>query len=440
MEIRLKQYWFNIRNSLWFLPAIMGLAAVVLALVLIEVDNNIDYDKIPIEWFVYGGNPQGARSVLSTIASSMVTIAGVTFSITLVALTMASSEFGPRLLRNFIADKGNQFVIGTFIATFIYSLVVLLTIRGTDNDEFIPKISVIFGFLLAVLSLGVIIYFIHHVSTSIQADFVIKSSFSEFQKVTDEVMDREPAENVEHPDKTLQEVENTYALHRDIAFVSSGYIQSIDFKGISHWATENRAMVHLLVHPGSFATLHQVFARVYSHDALDEHCDESIRKLIVTGYQRTPNQDILFSIKQIVEVGIRSLSPGINDPHTAITCLHWLGATLMEIASRSFRPPLLRDDAGICRLIYPRITYEQIVDTCFDQIKLYGKSNPYVIQTLLQEIEITLRGVQQKEFREALRNKAEMIQEEMHRTWENNADLKTIDNVYRNIMAVFVQP
>ncbi len=247
MEIQLKQHWFNIKNSLWFLPTLMALSAVIIAFGLLELDSTITYEDLPISWFVYGGQFDGARLVLSTIASSMVTIAGVTFSITLVALTMASAQFGPRLLRNFISDKGNQFVIGTFISTFIYSLIVLLAIRGSENDEFLPKISVVIAFLFAVFSLGGIIYFIHHVTTSIHADYVIKESYNDFKEVIKEyLLDQdEPCADISYTAQ-MKKVQVEYMLSTNCCFHISGYIQSVDYEGACAWAEKHGVVVEWL--------------------------------------------------------------------------------------------------------------------------------------------------------------------------------------------------
>ncbi|MEO7800564.1 MAG: DUF2254 domain-containing protein [Ginsengibacter sp.] len=434
MGVRLKQYWFNIQSSLWFLPTIMALASVVLAFAFLELDSSITYKDFPIAWFIYGGQPDGARSVLSTIASSMVTIAGVTFSITLVALTMASSQFGPRLLRNFISDKGNQFVIGTFISTFIYSLIVLLTIRGSDDDEFIPKISVVFAFLLAILSLGVLIFFIHHVSTSIQADYIINSSYKDFRKVTDNYLLNE-GDSVENIDisASLKQVKAEYLLSTEVHCDKSGFIQSVDYEGACKWAEKNNAAIEWLIYPGSFVTIHHVFAIVYHQSLQPLQTEKQIQDFIVTRYQRTPNQDLLFSLKQIVEVGVRALSPGINDPHTAITCIQWIGAALSELSTKKFGNPFLRDSSANIKVIKKQITYQDIADTSFDQLCLYGKSNIYVIETLLDAIKKPLEIPINKEFESVLKAKATDIYRETIHQLNDNQKL-SIEKSYYEIM------
>jgi uncharacterized membrane protein len=439
MEIKLKQYWFNIKNSLWFLPAIMAMIAIVLAFILIEVDNHISYDNFPMDWFVYGGQREGARSVLSTIASSMVTIAGVTFSITLVALTMASSQFGPRLLRNFTSDRGNQFVIGTFISTFVYSLIILLSIRSSDTNSFVPKISVVFAFLLAIFSLGVIIYFIHHVTVSIQADYVIKSSYNDFKKVADSYLlnEKETTEDVSLQQQ-LKKAKNEFSKSTEVCFHTTGYIQSIDYSRACTWAQENDAVLEWLVYPGMFASIYEAFVMVHYKKELPDDTKEQLSKLIVIAYQRTPNQDLLFSLKQIVEVGVRALSPGTNDPHTATACIQWIGAALSEIANKKFGTPLVKDDNDNIRLFIKQITYGNIVDTCFDQLRLYAKSNIYVTAELLCAIKKPLQITKSRVFQKALHEKAEDVFREIRQAHQDY-HLQKIETLYREIMQLHQQ-
>jgi uncharacterized membrane protein len=432
MEIKLNQYWYNIKSSLWFLPTIMALSALGLAFSFIALDNHVNYDNLQVVWFIYGGQGEGARSVLSTIAASMVTISGVTFSITLVALTMASAQFGPRLLRNFIADKGNQFVIGTFIATFIYSLIVLLTIRGSGEDEFVPKISVIFAFLLAIFSLGVIIYFIHHVTSSIQADFVIKSSYKEFKSVAGNFLLGEEAMSPISYNDELKKVKNEFSLSTKVCFQTSGYIQSIDYKNSGEWAQRNDAVVEWLVYPGLFATVKDEFAVVYHKSSLPEKASGQLQNSIVINYQRTPNQDLLFSLKQIAEVGVRALSPGINDPHTAVTCIQWLGSALSELSGKSLDTPVMTAKDKKVRVLCKQITFQMIVDTCFDHLRLYAKPNMYVIVEMLNALEKPLFQTKNNEFRQVLKEKATIIYKEYRQ--EFGSDLSLIDKQYQKII------
>ena len=174
MTLMLRKYWDRLRSSFWFLPAIMACGAVLLAHGTVALDETgAVRGGVEVPSWVYSGGAQGASTLLGAIAGSMITIAGVVFSMTLVALSIASSQLGPRLLQGFMRDATNQVVLGTFVSTFLYCLLVLRTIRREIEVAFVPHMSVTLGVLLAVASVAVLIYFIHHVSVSIQADEVI---------------------------------------------------------------------------------------------------------------------------------------------------------------------------------------------------------------------------------------------------------------------------
>ncbi len=178
---RLAQLWESLRTSYWFVPTVMTAGAVGLSFASVHLDQVVKAEWVRAVGWIWAGSPEGARQVLSTIAGSMITVAGVAFSITIVALTLASTQFGPRLLRNFVRDLGNQVVLGTFVSTFVYCLLVLRTVRGGDVAEFVPYLSVTLGVAFALASLGVLIYFIHHVSGAIQAEHLIASVADELE-------------------------------------------------------------------------------------------------------------------------------------------------------------------------------------------------------------------------------------------------------------------
>jgi uncharacterized membrane protein len=186
MREKLAVFWDSLRSSFWFVPTMMALGAATLSIVTIDTDRVSNAAFANSLGFIWSGGAEGARSILSTIAGSMITVAGVVFSITIVALTLASSQFGPRLLRNFVRDRGNQITLGTFISTFMYCVLVLRTVRVKDEGNFVPFVSVTCGIALAVASIGVLIFFIHHVSRSIQAEFLIAKVGEEFRNsITD---------------------------------------------------------------------------------------------------------------------------------------------------------------------------------------------------------------------------------------------------------------
>ena len=221
----------TVRTSFWYIPSVMISLAIGLSFAIVALDRMIEPENLSAFSFLYSGGPEGARSILSTIAGSMITVAGVTFSITIVALALTSSQFGPRLLRNFMRDTGTQFVLGTFIATFIYCLLVLMSVHSIDGAVFVPGIAVTFAIILAVINAGVLIYFIHHVSTMIQADRVAAEVYDELsehiEKFFPEELGYELMQDEENRDR-LEPTTDRYAHTCDVAASKGGYLRSID--------------------------------------------------------------------------------------------------------------------------------------------------------------------------------------------------------------------
>ena len=225
--MRLRQWWEYLRATYWFLPALMALAAVTLSILSVRLDEQLRDDMVRSLGWIYTGGPEGARGVLSTIASSTITVAGVTFSITIVTLSLATSQFGPRLLRNFMRDTGNQLVLGAFTSIYLYCLLVLRTVRGTDELQYVPHLSVTIGVILAVLGVAVLIFFIHHIAESIQVSQVVGVVNAELEHAIDRLFPDTlgtgivPGGNIAGQDVRSQSVYPLYANR-------SGYIQHVD--------------------------------------------------------------------------------------------------------------------------------------------------------------------------------------------------------------------
>ena len=390
---------------------------------------------VPARWvsklgFLYAGGTEGARAVLSTIAASMITTAGVVFSITIVALTLASSQFGPRLLRNFIRDRGNQIVLGTFIATFVYCLLVLRTVVSpSDGVPFVPHLSVTIGVGLAVTSLAVLIYFIHHIAVTIQADTVVASVGREFAEAVDRLFPSTTAPS-EHPlqSELPPGFESESA---PVAAETSGYIQVIDLDTLVGLASRRDLFIKLERRPGDFLIEGVRIARVWPRQRLSEDDRKLVRKACFVGPQRTQEQDVEFPVNQLVEIAVRALSPGINDPFTAVTCIDSLGAGLCRLASREFPPLVLADAEGKPRLLVDRSSFAGVADAAFDQIRQYGRESVAVTIRLLETIgEIALFARTEEQCR-ALRRQADMIKRSSLESFAEENDRREAAAAYR---------
>ena len=364
--------------------------------------------------------------MLSTIAGSMITVAGVTFSITIVALTLASQQFGPRLLRSFLRDLGNQIVLGTFVSTFVYCLLVLRTVRGTDDTQFVPHLAVTLGVVLAMLSLGVLIFFIHHVSTSIQASQIIARVAADLEaSVTRLFPDRLGEGRREPPPATTQSPADFEDRGRAVLSSTSGYVQAIDGERLLSVASEFELVLRVEAGPGQFVRTGTPLARVRS-ESDDAQVSDRIRAAFIIGSARTPTQDPLFFVEQLVEMAVRALSPGINDPGTALLCIDRLGAALCQMAGRETPSRYRIDDDGALRVIAAPLTFSRFADTCFVEIRRYGRSSPSVTLRLLDVIAETAACVHREEDRLALLRHANTIAEEARDAGNGWTDASTI--------------
>ena len=305
MNSTIRYYWEALRTSYWFIPAVLGISAIALSLVTVGIDHLIQQQTTwQVSW-TYSGGPEGARAVLATIAGSMITVAGVVFSITIVALSLASAQFGPRLLRNFIRDRKNQFVLGTFTATFLYCLLVLRTVRGTDQEQFVPGVSVSIGILLAVTNLGVLIYFIHHVAISIQATSVIQVVSEELRETIDRLWPEELG-NESVQVAPPQEIQFLLDEATTVRARSSGYVDAIQDATIMKIAKEHNLIVKLDYRPGHFAVQHTPLAWAWPAQHVDEEVTRQLAHSFIMAAHRTPFQDVEFAIDQLVEVAVRA--------------------------------------------------------------------------------------------------------------------------------------
>ncbi|MFT5934426.1 MAG: putative membrane protein [Hydrogenophaga sp.] len=389
MKTPLLKYWGRLRSSFWFVPAAMACLAAALAVSAVELDRAVAGDLLQRLGWSYSGGAEGANLLLGTVAGSMIAIAGTVFSMTLVALSLASSQLGPRLLRNFMRDTVNQVVLGTFVATFVYCLLVLRTIRRADEGAFVPHLSVSIGVLLAIVSVGVLIYFIHHISVSIQADQVVARVGKELDDGIDRLfpggLGKPGAEASTAPSEA--DLPAAFAHEaRPVGAVEDGYLQRIDAHALMALACKEDLLLLLERRPGHYLVKGRAMVMVWPGDRVTESLVKRMNAAFILGDQRTGAQDVEFSFHQLVEIAVRALSPGINDPFTAIACVDRLGSALCSLARRDSPSPHRFDHQGRLRLVAPGPTFAGIVDTAFNQIRQSARSNPAVAIRMLDAI------------------------------------------------------
>ena len=390
---RLVSMWELLRGSFWFLPSVMAAGAVLLSFGTVRVDTAMEADAYGRFEFIYLFGPEGARAILSAVATSMITVAGLTFSITMLTLQLASSQFGPRLLRNFMRDRGNQLVLGTFISTFVYCLLVLRTVKGVEGSSFVPHLAVAIGVVLAVASLAVLIYFIHHTASSIRLETLLASLADE----TAPTIDRLFPEKIGHEEPQTEAEPPDFDQGLVISCKASGYVQSVDSAALLRRATENDLIVNVVARPGTFVTEGDPLLRVVATTSPDEEKRDALRATLIVGIERTPYQDLDFSIRRIVEITQRALSPGINDPTTALYCIDRLREALIRLADRPMPSGCRHDDEGRLRVVAAPVSFEAVAAGAFAAVAHYAGSDPDVLDALASALDAVIAAAGDKD-------------------------------------------
>lgn len=358
------------------------LGAVTLAAVLIEAEEWLE-PNILDDWpRIFGAGAVGARGLLATIATSMITVAGVVFSSTLIALSLASSQYSSRVLRNFMSDRRTQSVLGAFVGIFAYCLVVLRTIRGGDEGAFVPSLAVLGGLLLGFVGIAVFIFFIHHISRSIQASHILAAVSAETLQTVDQLFP-EGAPGEDHSTAPAP-MGATQAWHPLVA-AKTGYVQSLDTDGLLDFACGRQSVVRMEARVGQFVLEDMPLVSLRGTPPTDDD-NRRLTGLIAVGRQRTAKEDVAFGIRQLVDVALRALSPGMNDTTTAVMCIDHLTAILARLADRRIESRYRSAD-GEVRLLTRGPTYADFIGESFDQIRQNGAGNVAVLESLLCSLE-----------------------------------------------------
>ena len=339
-----------LRTSLWFVPSLEVIAAIGLFIGTLAADRAAYRGDFGLPGWVISGSADAARQILTTIAAAIITVVGVVFSIILVTLTLASTQFGPRMLRNFIRDRGTQLTLGTFVATFVYSVLVLASIGTGSHGDFVPHISVTVTLGLTVIDLAVLIYFIHHTAISIQLPQVIASIAADLAEAIREQGSGPDRPGPEAGPAAVELVNRTEASGAVLLAPVSGYVQFIKHQNLVRLATQAEAVINLEHRPGHFIVRGHRFATVWPPEAAPL-VRQALGRAHLIGPQRTLTQDVSFGFDQLVEIAIRALSPAVNDPFTAMTCIDWLGENLCKIVAGWHPARVYRDAQGYVRVI-----------------------------------------------------------------------------------------
>jgi uncharacterized membrane protein len=436
-NVKIGKIWDNLHSSYWFLPTIMAAIAIALAFTMLNLDRAGFYGPLEKWGWIYAGGANGAREVLSSVAGSVISVAATAFSITIVALQLAASNYSPRVLRNFMQDRGNQVVLGTFIATFVYSLLVLRTVRGDgdDYDSFVPQLSVTVGLLLGLASIGVLIYFIHHAATIIQVSHIIMDASNDLHGAIDRLFPEKLGRSLPKPHEHAIPANFDWDAY-PVKANNSGYVQAIDNEELMKIACDRQLLLQIKSRPGRFVVKGSDLVMVFPGDKVNRKLSDRINDAFMFGRQRTEQQDVEFPVNQLVDIALRAISPGINDPTTAIECIDQLSAGLSHLAQREIPSAYRYDDDNNLRVIAEPFMFAGLTDAAFNQIRQYGKSDVGVVIRLLEAIATIARYTQNEKDRAALRRHAEMIRHDSHQAVSQELDKQDIEQRYQAVLEV----
>ncbi|HSP48259.1 MAG TPA: DUF2254 domain-containing protein [Clostridiaceae bacterium] len=375
----LRRYLDRVKNSIWLYPTVYSIIAIILALSVIIIDGEFLFDFKSYIPEVMITSSELARMVLSLIAGAFITIMTFTFSTTMIVLTMYSSQFSPRVVENFLNDNSTMKSFGIFVSGFIYSIISLLFIRESISDSSVISGSI--GVVYIIVGLVNFIIFINNVATHVQASNLIDRLFEESLSRMGEYKDRIKACRIVPRDEV-----NTYKKNLSINSPQNGYIQEVDYKGLIKTAKETRTVMFLDKVAGQFLTDRTEVITLYYDNSSDlkDDLEERIHRSLLIGDQRTEKQDFSFSLQKIVDVALKALSPGINDPNTAIHCIRILGVLLRNMAELENGYVLVEDEGEEGALYYEGYDFDVILSASFNQIIHYGKEDVSVTIALLK--------------------------------------------------------
>lgn len=363
-------WWDRLWQPFWTLPATIAAGSLVLGLLLPALDQLIGE---PWPW-VFEGGVTGARSVLGTIAGAMISVTGLVFSITMVVLQLASSQYSPRILGTFLESRTSQTTLGVFTGSFIYALTVLRKVGG-GSDARVPQISVTVGYLYVLVAVALFLAFIHHITTSVQVSRVM----SQVREQTIHNIRRLDPEPSPTPTWSPRPGSPRCVLAPQ---GRGGYVTVLDSTLLVGRARDLDVVVELDVAPGDYVTEGEPVGRVWGRGSLSDDEAAALVDGLHFGRSRTLHSDIGLGVRQLLDVAERALSPGVNDPTTALQAMNELHAVLRELSGRPDLSAYLTDDEHVVRAVYRPQTYARALAATVEELVHYGRESLRVIPRL----------------------------------------------------------
>lgn len=403
-----------LNDSFWLRPALIVLAAIALAELLTGVERAELLPLNALSNWLYEGGETGARTLLGAIAGSTIGVAGTVFSITIATLTLASNQLGPRLLRHFTSDHSNQITLGVYLGTFSYALLVLRTVRGAEEAAFVPHLAITGAIALALVCVGLLIHFVHHVATLINSETVIEMVFEDLRRTMmkwttlDPQWDPPPA--------------HTWAEALVFSDERCGFIQQLDEESIADWAEQHKAAIRLQARAGDFVFPGAPLGLIVPATADPTNI---LRSAMALGAQPTASMDIEFTVLQLVDIAVRALSPGINDPNTAIRVIDRLGAALCMLVTRRMLTGVVAREGRVV-LQRDATTYDGMTDSMFHVIRQNAATSPSVLIRMLEVLTVVAECERRQDRLATLERHASLVLADALRGIANEEDCKTV--------------
>lgn len=428
-------FWNELKASFWFIPVVLILLAIIMAVGLVYLDSLVSIDQNGVLRYFFVQNLDSARNILTTISSAMIGVAGTVFSVTLVVLTLAASQFGPRLIKNFMDIRLNQVVLGAYISTFLFCLLVLSSIKDQEDYLFLPSISILVAVFAAVANIILIVFFIHNIAISIQADKVV-SDISDFiakqvETLFPEKMGDDPEEDPELDlDQTIRQYPKTFSLPSP----NSGYLQYLDSESLMKTMEEKNLMMILNYRPGSYLVSGIELAKIYGHQEIDPNEIDHVLDCFIIGKTKTAQQDLEHSIHQMVEIAVRALSPGVNDPYTAISCIDNLSSTMCYLTQARLPSKYRYDTNQTLRIISDHLEFKGMMNAAFNQIRQFAGGSPAVLIRLIEAFINIDEIAKKKSHKKEILKHAEMVLRLGRDTIKEKHDLDDLENQAKELV------
>jgi len=412
-RVAARYQWDRLKVSFWFFPVVMSLGAIVLAWAMYWVDSLIPNEILQESRIVLSGTPGEIRTMLISMAGTILATAGVVFTLLTLPLSTVAAQYGSRLLRVFLGDRTTQFVLGIFAATFVYCLASALSIPPVEVEPDGPQITATVGLYLMLAAFASLILLVQHISTMLQAPNIAAAAGAELRDVVlAEVPEQaEEREGLKEGSKVLPDTlveKEGYP----IRVTQSGSIQYIDPEYILTLAQENDLIIRLLRKPGHIVWRDSQVAIVWPAERVNEELEHQIRNAFRIGNGRTPTQDVAYGVNQLVEMAVRAMSPAINDPFTAMTCLNYIGEGLALFIKHGEKTPYYYDQNSRLRLILEPITFAELLDDAFDMLRHASCDNASVLLHMLEVIQTISQEVNSTKANRELLRHINLIQEE----------------------------